>query len=458
METIRSLKQLYNRTRTENTSDENGEEIENKIENTPVDLTTRLHFVRSKGKLAFLEIRENEKTIQVVYKDEKPMIKKIGSTPLESIVRVTGTLVKTKFPITGTFFHDYEIKGTGYELISESDRIPILVSNTDKIQAHLDTRLKHRVLDLRSPLNQALFRVRSMMLQMFRSNLCRQGFIEVNTPKLLGSVSESGAEVFTVDYFDGKAYLAQSPQLYKQMLINAGFERVLEIAPVFRAEKSNSTRHLTEYTGIDLEMTFDGKYTFLINFIYDLLYDVLKIILAVPEIETIRKYHNFEDPLLHDKALIIQYDDAITLLEKNGYDVINSENLNNQDEKNLGDVIKKMYNTDLFVLDGFPVDVRAFYTRKRDDGRTRSYDFIFRGREILSGAERISDPSDLVESIANKEIDTEPLKDYIESFSYGVRRHGGGGFGVERILSTLFDYSNVRETVLFPRDPSLLFP
>lgn len=324
-------------------------------------------------------------------------------------------------------------------------------------------RLDNRVLDLRTMANQAIFRLQSKVCQFFRDFLLARDFQEIHTPKLIPTASEGGSNVFEVKYFDTKAYLAQSPQLYKQMAVVSGMPRVFEIGPVFRAEKSFTHRHLTEFTGLDAEMAFDTNYHEALHLFQDLLVTVFTRLQkeCQPEIEAVASQFGEHVKDLTIKPCIITFKDAVKLLNENGHPEMKpDQDLDTELERCLGKLIKEKYDTDFFILDKFPAAVRPFYTMPdpEDPMYSNSYDMFLRGEEIVSGAQRIHDSNLLNECAAKKGVDLTPIKAYVDSFSYGAPPHAGLGCGLDRITFLFLGLHNVRRGSLFPRDPTRTYP
>lgn len=341
------------------------------------------------------------------------------------------------------------------------------ITSTPQTHVSLPVRMANRVLDLRAPSSQAIFRVQSGVCQAFRSFLSNKGFMEIHTPKLLGGASESGASVFKVDYFGRRACLAQSPQLFKQMCICADFGRVFEIGPVFRAENSNTHRHLTEYTGLDLEMELSGDdYHEAMFLIDDLIKSILKHLQTKlrSEIDIAKTMFPVDDFVWLDKTLILQYTDGIALLRDSGYvDEDGSvpsddEDLSTRAEIRLGGLVREKYHTDYYILDKFPRSVRPFYTHPDDKNvkASNSFDVFLRGQEIISGGQRIHNAEQLEANINKQHIDSHGLEDYLESFRLGAPQHAGCGIGLERFVMLFLGLNDIRNASLFPRDPRSL--
>jgi aspartyl/asparaginyl-tRNA synthetase len=475
-----------------------------------VSVSARIHNKRCGKKISFIVLRDNNRTIQGVYPKPADLVKynQFIEIKRESIVRIIGKVVKVTTPIKATTFSHIELQINDFEVISESHKLPITVIDcsrkaSEPLYVGQKERLDNRVLDLRTLQNHAIFRTRSLLINYMREYLLLDNFMEINTPKLLGSKSEGGSDVFTVNYFDGEAYLAQSPQLYKQMAINSGFHKVFEVGPIFRAEKSFTNRHLTEFTGFDIEMTFNDHYHEVIHILYNCLaYGIKKLSFNNRyDMNIVMDHNSTETPFIPTEPLILPYPTVIKLLNDSGKTKIgDSDDLSSKQEALLGEIIKEKHNTDLFVIDEYPLATRPFYTQHSNvrSGASHSYDFIFRGREILSGAQRVNDYEQLLENIdaynykcvkagaleiesvkeneemSDEDKDTEikkikvkiekeqlnpnSLGGYLDSFKYGSYKHGGGGFGIDRIIQSLYGLDNIRKTSMFPRDPARLYP
>lgn len=327
---------------------------------------------------------------------------------------------------------------------------------------HLDTRLDHRVIDLRTVANQAIFRIQSGVCNLFREFLAKDGFVEIHTPKIISAASEGGANVFRVSYFKNDAFLAQSPQLYKQMMICSDFEKVFEIAPVFRAENSFTHRHMTEFVGMDLEMAFREHYHEVLDLFDKLFVSIFKGLKEqfAKEVATVKSQYPFDDFLFLEPTLRLNYADAIKMLREAGVELGDYDDLNTENERILGKLVRDKYKTDFYMLDKFPLAVRPFYTMPdpHNPKYSNSYDFFIRGEEILSGAQRIHDPDLLAEKAKEHGVELKTIQAYLDSFKYGVPPHAGGGIGLERVVMLYLNLKNIRRTSLFPRDPRRLEP
>lgn len=446
-------------------------------------IRARVHNSRQQGAtMAFLTLRQQSELIQCLIKADgeqvlKQMVKFAGSINLESIVVVHGEVRKVEEPIKSATVQDAEIHVSKIYVISAApEQLPILIEDASRSDAeaeaaglpvvNLDTRLDARVIDLRTTTNQAIFKIQAGVGKLFREFLDKKGFVEIHTPKLLGAATEGGANVFEVTYFKSLAYLAQSPQFYKQQLIAADFEKVYEVAPVFRAENSNTHRHMTEFMGMDLEMTFEEHYHEVLDNLADLfvyIFSELKSRYA-KEIATVRRQYPMEEFKLpkDGKMVKIEFKEGVAMLREAGKDVGDFDDLSTENEKFLGKLVREKYDTDFYILDKFPLAIRPAYTMPdpEDPRYSNSYDFFMRGEEIMSGAQRIHDPELLKKRMIDLDIDPNApgLSDYLDAFTYGCPPHAGGGIGLERVLMFYLDLKNIRRASLFPRDPKRLRP
>uniref|UniRef100_A0A183CAJ1 Aspartate--tRNA ligase, cytoplasmic n=1 Tax=Globodera pallida TaxID=36090 RepID=A0A183CAJ1_GLOPA len=415
----------------------------------------RVHDSRGKGKNCFVKIRHRIHSVQAVMfvgaDISKQFVKFVQSIPKESIVDVYGLVARTPQPVTACTQSDVEIKVRRFFIVSQAElRLPLQLEDAirpDNDQEELavvklDTRLDNRVLDLRTPTSQAIFRLQGGICEAFRKFLSFRGFTEIHTPKIISVASEGGANVFEVSYFKGHAYLAQSPQLYKQMAIAGDFDRVFTIGSVFRAEDSNTHRHLTEFIGLDLEMAFHFHYHEVIQTIAELFIEMFKYLQGnfVAEVEAVRRQYPAEPFLFTPSPLILQYPQAVDMLRAAGVDQGDEDDLSTPNEKLLGRLVREKYLTDFYVLDKYP------------------FDMFMRGEEILSGAQRIHEPSLLTERAKLLGIEIEKIQSYIDAFRFGCPPHAGGGIGLERVTMLFLGLSNVRLCSLFPRDPKRITP
>jgi nondiscriminating aspartyl-tRNA synthetase len=446
---------------------------------TKVLVRARLHTSRGKGNSAFLVLRQQLETVQcALFSSEggvtKQAIKWCAAIPRDSIVDVEAVVNTVPKPVQGCSITDVELVPTSVKVVSVAALLPfniddasraVVAGANDMATVGVEMRLDNRWVDLRTPANIAIFRVQSAIGTLFREYLLKQSFVEIHSPKIISGASESGASVFKLGYFGKDAFLAQSPQLYKQMAICADFGRVFEVGPVFRAENSNTHRHLCEFMGLDLEMEIKESYKEVLEVFGELLvyvFDGVKERFS-RELEIISQQYPFTPLVYPKKPLIISFAEGIQMLKDSG--APGAENLDpftadidTPSEKALGKLVKAKYNTDFYMMDRYPSCVRPFYTMPcPDDPRlSNSYDFFLRGEEILSGAQRIHDPDMLANRC--KELGVTGVDDYINAFRHGAPAHGGGGLGLERLVLFMCGLDNIRKASLFPRDPQRFRP
>ncbi|KAF6143845.1 hypothetical protein GIB67_009826 [Kingdonia uniflora] len=446
----------------------------------------RVQTIRAVGKkMAFLVMREKGFTVQCVLQVSadlvsEQMLKFSKNLSRESIVDIEGIVSVPQVPIKGASQQLVEIQVRKVYCISKAVlNLPINIEDASRSEAeiekaeqageqlvrvHQDTRLNYRVLDLRTPANNSIFRIQSHVANIFRQFLLPEGFVEIHTPKLIAGSSEGGSAVFRLDYKGQPACLAQSPQLHKQMTICGDFGRVFEVGHVFRAEDSFTHRHLCEFIGLDAEMEIKENYSEVMDIVDRLfvaMFDTLNEN-CKKELETIRSQYPFE-PLKYwrDKpTLRLTFEQGVEMLKSAGVEVDPYGDLNTEVERKLGELVLKEYGTEFYILHRYPQAVRPFYTMPSfDDPKySNSFDVFIRGEEIISGAQRIHDSNFLKERAEACGIDIKTIRTYIDSFQYGAPPHGGFGVGLERVVMLFCGLNNIRKTSLFPRDPMRLDP
>ncbi|EHY65315.1 aspartate-tRNA ligase [Nematocida ausubeli] len=439
----------------------------------PIALYGFAKNIRMAGKKKmFIVLRQGLGTIQCVCSAQEG---EAGKCQQESYIRVEGLLTSTKTPITSCTVKHVEVQAKEVTVLSVSKDLPFQLKDlewqhSERAQdsqlpvVNQSKRLDARYIDLRSSETQSIFRVYSAALSLFREYLSDRMFIEIKTPKILKGASEGGCEVFPVSYFGQPATLAQSPQLYKQMAIIGGLERVFEIAPCFRAENSNTGRHLTEFTGVDIEMELKDKtYVDLVKFIYGMIKHVSDGVQARSqrELGVIKEITGAENQtVIPEEPVVITFREGIDILRSIGREASYTEDIGTEDEKALGGEVKKRFGSDLFAMIEYPESARPFYTSlvPSNKGYTQSFDFILKGEEITSGAERINTPEVLRERVLAKGMTIDGVKDYIDAFEYGAPRHGGCGIGLERVVKLLTGCTDIHKCSMFPRDPKRLQP
>ncbi|KAK5075439.1 aspartate--tRNA ligase dps1 [Lithohypha guttulata] len=434
----------------------------------------RIHVIRQmSSKLAFIVFREGITTIQGVLRAKEGgvsenMVRFAEHMRPGTLVLAKGLLKQAEQRVKLTSIHDVEIELVDLH-IETARTVPVPFSVYEAEQASKDhtisdrVRLSNRILDLRTPTSQGIFRVQSSVCRFFREYLDEQHFIEIHTPKLQGGATEGGSEVFKLNYFGRPAFLAQSPQLAKQMCIASDFQQVYEVGPVFRAENSNTPRHLTEYTGLDIEMVIDTHYHEAMHTIDACLKHVFKRLYEKnrAEIDILKHHFPHEDLIWHEETVRITFAEGARLLSESGWKNDDGspqseyEDLSTRAERELGRLVKEKYNTDYYILDKFPASARPFYTMPDAENSklTNSFDFMIRGQEVLSGGQRIHDYQMLKTNIENSGMDPETLQEYLDGFAYVAPPHAGAGIGLERLVSLFLELGNLRYASLFPRDP-----
>ncbi|KFY17214.1 hypothetical protein V491_05075 [Pseudogymnoascus sp. VKM F-3775] len=437
-------------------------------------------------KLAFLAMGQGLHSVQLVVAEDgenvsRQMVKFAGDIPSESLCVVHGIVKRTAEKIKSSTIQDYEISVRKIYVVSkaytplplqpaDSERaLPSEEADKEDITSplvSLNTRLNNRVLDLRAKINHSIFILKDGVDSLFQEFLRGRGFMRIHTPKIIGAPSEGGGNVFRLDYFQGSAYLAQSPQLYKQMAIQGRFPRVMEIGPVFRAEKSFTARHLTEFTGLDLEMEIEHNYHEVVDMLEALMLFIFKGLgeRYKKETELIGKVYPAQPFKLPENVPRLRFEEGIAILREAGEEIGDYDDLTTPQEKKLGKLVLEKYGSDFYTLDQFPKALRPFYTMPsstdQDNQYSNSFDMFMRGQEICSGAQRVHTYELLVERIQALGMNPhqDGLKDYVNGFKYGCAPHGGGGFGLERIVAFYLGLPNIRLASLFPRDPTRVLP
>jgi aspartyl-tRNA synthetase len=453
-----------------------------------ITIRGHLQTMRSVGKGVFVILRSSLYTVQCVAFESKecPMalINYVKLVSPESVVDITGVVTAAK--VESATQGDAELQISSFHTVVKAAPLPFTMEDACRPDAEKEVdvgaytgeekasadglvrvgqemRLDTRWLDLRTPANQSIFRIESMTTLMFREVLVMKDFVEIHTPKIIGGASEGGSDVFTLDYFGRPACLAMSPQLHKQICCAcSGFERVFETGPVFRAENSNTRRHMCEFTGMDFEMVIKEHYYEVLDVLSDLFIGIFDGInqRCKPELERVRQQHPFEDLKYLNPTLRITFAEGVKLLNDAGIAQDPLEDLSTENERKLGYIVAEKYNTDFFIMDEYPLAVRPFYTmpHPHNPELSNSYDVFIRGQEILSGAQRIHDPDLLMERAKAWGIPYESISAYVDSFKHGAQPHGGGGIGLSRVVMLFLGLPNIRKTAFFPRTPNRLSP
>ena len=418
---------------------------------TEVKVNGAIHTIRDMGTVAFIILRKREGLVQCVYEEgvSKFNLKDVKEA---DTVEVTGVLAESAKAPNGI-----EIRLGELKILSEpAEPMPLPIAKW-KLNTSLEAKLNYRPISLRNIRERAKFRIQEGIVRGFRDFLYKEGFTEIHTPKIGAKSAEGGANLFRLEYFHRPAILQQSPQFYKQMMVGV-FDRVFETAPVFRAEKHNTKRHLNEYTSLDFEMGYiDGfedimaMETGFLQYMVDLLkkdYEKeLKILgVTLPNV---------------DKIPTVRFDEAKRkVAEKYGRKIRNPYDLEPEEEALIGQYFKEECDADFVFVTHYPSKKRPFYAMDdpADPTFTLSFDLLYHGLEITTGGQRIHDYNMLLEKIEKRGMTTEGMEQYMDTFKHGMSPHGGLGIGLERLTMKLIGEDNVRETTLFPRDMSRLEP
>jgi nondiscriminating aspartyl-tRNA synthetase len=411
-----------------------------------------LHRYRHQRHVSFLILRDARGLIQVVIED-RDLAEQLAALNHESVLSITGSVTAGTQAPGGIELHDPDI-----EVISAASEPPLFDLFRPDLQVQLPTKLDHAAIALRHPKAQALFALQNALVSGFRQTLAESGFTEIHTPKIVAAATESGANVFPIDYFGQTAYLAQSPQLYKQMMVGV-FERVFEIGPVFRAEPHDTTRHLNEYTSLDVEFGFIHDHRDVMRLLERVIHGMLN---AIPEpLQERLISFGIELPVLPPEFPSIHFTEALKLVSRElGEDITSEPDLAPAHERILGDWAKRWFNSDALFVEGYPAAKRPFYTHPDPSrpGYTNGFDLLFRGLELVTGGQRLHRYEEYLAALDNLGLAPEPLGWYLEAFKHGMPPHGGFAIGLERFVARIAAFDNVRQATLFPRDLNRLAP
>lgn len=416
-----------------------------------VKLNGAVHTIRDMGEVAFVILRKADGLVQCVYE------KGITAFDLKNLKEEDTVEVMGEAALEERAPQGFEVRLREIHILSEPfEAMPIPVSKW-KMTASLETRLALRPVSLRNVRERAKFKIQEGIVRGFRDYLHTQGFTEIHTPKIVSRGAEGGSNVFKLDYFNKKAELGQSPQFYKQTMVGV-YDRVFETAPVFRAEKHNTTRHLNEYMGLDFEMGYIRGFE-----------DVMAMETGFLQytMELLKKEYQKEISILGVKLPevsripAVRFDEAKQLVsEKYGRRIKNPYDLEPEEENLIGRYFKEEFGSDFVFVTHYPTKKRPFYAMDdpADPRYTLSFDLLFRGLEVTTGGQRIHDYQEIIDKMKKREMNPEDIESYLMIFRYGMPPHGGLGIGLERLTMRLLDEQNVREASLFPRDVTRLEP
>ena len=416
--------------------------------NQEVVVSGWIHRLRKLGKIAFIILRDKSGQVQCVIDTKTIDIKDLK---LEAVIKIKG-----KVKLAQGKSESLEIQVISIDMLSPANEdLPIEI-NKENMDISLDVMLNNRALSLRNPKLGAVLKVKAVLAQAFSEFLIKNDFTQIFTPKIVAQGTEGGSNLFELNYFETKAYLAQSPQFYKQMMVGAGFERVFEIGHVYRAESHDTKRHLNEYVSLDVEFGFiQDEYE-----IMELENRLLDFMMKEVESKCSRELEllGAQLPKVPYQIPKMKLSEAISILnEKYNLNDLQTD-LSPKGEKLLSEYIKREFNSDFVFITHYPQSKRPMYTMPYGEGETRSFDLLFRGLEITTGGQRIHNYTQLLENIAKRGLPKEQFKDYLYIFKYGMPPHGGFAIGLERITSMLLGFDNVRYASAFPRDKMRLTP
>ena len=413
--------------------------------------------IRNKKKMAFIVLKDITGKVQVTVEkgENEDLDAAVDAITLDSVITVIGKAVENEYVKLGG------VEVLAREIILESVAAPLPIDR-EEMKGHerssIDQRIDYRWIDLRTEKNQVLFKTQTVLVNAMRTFLLDRGFMEIHTPKLIGAASESGADVFEVKYFDRKAYLAQSPQFYKQMAMAAGFERIFEVGPVFRAEKSFTNKHTTEFTGFDLEFSYIDSYRDVMKMEEELLTYALGQLHDKCG-EDIKRVYGL-DVVVPDKPFpIVKLADLYAGLEADfGYVVPEEEkgDLTTEAEHLSYEWVQKHYGSEFLFVTDYDAEKRAFYHMRDENGVPQGYDLIWRGCEITTGAQR-EHRYEVLKAQCDEKGLTEDVKFYLEFFKYGCPPHGGFGLGVDRLTMLILGLT-IKEAMFIFRGPNRLNP
>ena len=414
---------------------------------------------RDHGKIIFIDIRDRSGIIQsVVIPDEIETYEMAKSLKGEYVVEFEG-LIKER-PASakkeGVVAGGVEMEVKKIKLLGKTyGELPIDISK-EELNLNLDTLLNNRVIVLRNDKIKSIFKISSEVIKSYSDFLRKDNFLEIKTPKILNAATEGGANFFKIKYFEKEAFLAQSPQFYKQIAAGS-FERVFEVGPVFRAEPHFTSRHVNEFTGLDAEMSFINNFEDVMRELEKTMAHVMKSV-AKNCSKELEKY-KVEAPKIKNVFPRIKLTEALEILKKEFGKEIEGIDIDPEGERLICDWVRNKYKSDFVFLTHYPASLRPFYTMPSADPQfTESFDLLFRGIEIASGGQRIHDYEQLVRNITMHKLNPEDFKDYTDNFKYGMPPHGGWGLGLERIVEKVLKLPSIKEAILFPRDVKRLTP
>ena len=419
------------------------EELNSSMEGQDVLFGGWVVDLRKLGKMAFLTVRDVTGLCQVIVKGDSMTL--LEGLNRQSVVRISGKVQASKAKD-----FDFEVSAIEIQILAKAE-YPLPIDPIGRLESDIDNRLNSRALDMRNQKTASIFKLRSQVLTSIRETLINKKFIEINTPKIIGSASEGGADLFSLDYFGKQAYLAQSPQLYKEQM-TIGLERVFEISSFYRAEKSHTGRHLSEFTSVDIEAAM-MDYTDVMDILESIVIDVFKYTSENSKTEQQEIGHEIKVP--NSPFERVTYTQALEELSGLDIKIEFGEDLQDAHLRSLGEK-----HSGFFFLTDWPMKLKPFYIHEKDDDPTlsRSFDLQYGYLELSSGGRRLHDPEQLKVRLKEQDLDPSSFEEHLKTFGWGMPPHSGWGMGLDRLMTVLVGIDNVREVVLYPRDPDRLKP
>ena len=419
------------------------EELNSSMEGQDIVFGGWVVDLRKLGKMAFLTVRDVTGLCQVIVKGDSMSL--LEGLNRQSVVRISGKIQASKAKD-----FDFEVSAIEIQILAKAE-YPLPIDPIGRLESDIDNRLNSRALDMRNQKTASIFKLRSQVLASIRETLINKKFIEINTPKIIGSASEGGADLFGLDYFGKQAYLAQSPQLYKEQM-TIGLERVFEISSFYRAEKSHTGRHLSEFTSVDIEAAM-MDYTDVMDVLESIVIDVFKNTSENSKTEQQEIGHEIKVPKSPFER--VTYTQALEELSELDIKIEFGEDLQDSHLRSLGEK-----HPGFFFLTDWPMKLKPFYIHEKDDDPTlsRSFDLQYGYLELSSGGRRLHDPEQLKVRLKEQDLDPSSFEEHLKTFGWGMPPHSGWGMGLDRLMTVLVGIDNVREVVLYPRDPDRLKP
>jgi len=405
-----------------------------------------VHLIRDLGGKKFVILRDKTGLGQIVVEKNSNAYKTAEELTQESVIQVRGVVKADKRAPRGVEVHANEI------IVLNKAKAPLPLDVSGKVKADIDTRLRERVLDLRRQEMQAIIKIQSLVLKAFRETLYKEGFVEIFTPKIIAAATEGGAQLFPVIYFGREAFLAQSPQLYKELMAGV-IERVFEIAPAWRAEESDTPFHLSEFISMDVEMAF-ADYNDVMQLLEKIVYNIVTTVKEQAKEEL--KILNYEPPNVTLPLKRLAYTEAIEILRGKGYNMKFGDDIGTPELRILNEELKE----DLYFITDWPSETRPFYTKSKNENPqlSESFDLVYRFLEIASGSTRNHKKEVLEQKLKEKGLKPESFEFFLKWFDYGMPPHAGFGMGLQRLMVMLTGIQSVKEITLFPRDKKRLVP